>query len=88
MRVCHIHQKRDLIDRGAMSGFDENMTAFYMAFAEEKIDVICQALSNMRLALQSQTAGPADGDNRRDAEVDVRQEVRTLFLATRQIRWI
>lgn len=60
-----------------MSGFDENMTAFYMAFAEEKIDVICQALSNMRLALHSQTAGPdADGVNSSDAEADVRQEVR------------
>lgn len=66
-----------------MSGFDENMTAFYMAFAEENIDVICQALSNMRLALQGQTADPG-GTNSSDSEADVRQEVKTLILTSRR----
>lgn len=39
--------------------FEENMTAFYMAFAEDKLEQMCLALGNMRLAVQ-QGGGNAD----------------------------
>jgi hypothetical protein len=65
--------------------FQENMTAFYMAFAEQKLDQLCQSLSNMRLVVQNDSAQLRDraaaattpeDDARFADDVAVREEVR------------
>ncbi|TMW64353.1 hypothetical protein Poli38472_012975 [Pythium oligandrum] len=54
----------------SMSGFEENMTAFYMAFAEDKLEAMCQSLSNMRLVVQNDHA-----EQQTDDETAVRAEL-------------
>jgi hypothetical protein len=33
--------------------FEENVSSFYMALAEEKLEDMCQSLSNMRLVVKN-----------------------------------
>lgn len=61
----------------AMS-FEENMTAFYMAFAEQALEPMCQALSNMRLAVQSDRVEAATSAPHEQEAAAVRDEVRAV----------
>ncbi|KAJ0395227.1 hypothetical protein ATCC90586_000277 [Pythium insidiosum] len=69
---------------GTMS-FEENVTAFYMAFAEQQLEQMCQSLGNMRLVVQNDAAQhderlaaapTSDADDTQLAqEIAVRQEM-------------
>lgn len=55
--------------------FEENMTAFYMAFAEQKLEQMCQALSNMRLVVQDDRVERNMRAPHEQEDADVREEV-------------
>lgn len=56
--------------------FEENLTAFYMALAEQALEPMCQALSNMRLAVQSDRVEAAASAPHEQQAAAVRDEVR------------
>ncbi|TYZ58976.1 hypothetical protein PybrP1_011760 [[Pythium] brassicae (nom. inval.)] len=55
--------------------FEENMTAFYMAFAEQALEPMCQALSNMRLAVQNDRVKAAASAPHEQEAAAVRDEM-------------
>lgn len=81
----------------AAMSFEENMTAFYMAFAEQALEPMCQALSNMRLVVQSDRVEKDTSAPHEQQDADVREEVRhntralsclLLLLCEKHIRWL
>ncbi|KAG2521288.1 hypothetical protein BBO99_00000717 [Phytophthora kernoviae] len=44
----------------ATMSFEESMTTFYVAFAEQQLDQVCQALGDMRVSAQRSSSGDAD----------------------------
>lgn len=56
--------------------FEENMTAFYMAFAERTLEQMCQALINMRLVVQSDRVERHASAPHEQEDAGVREEVR------------
>lgn len=57
--------------------FEENMTAFYMAFAEQTLEPMCQALSNMRLVVQNDRVERSLSAPHEQQDAEVREEVST-----------
>ncbi|GLE00748.1 hypothetical protein PINS_up009536 [Pythium insidiosum] len=62
--------------------FDENVMAFHMAFAERKLEQMCQSLSNLRLVVQNDAAqyedrlaASAHSEDTENEAIAVRQEM-------------
>uniref|UniRef100_K3XB07 COG4 transport protein middle alpha-helical bundle domain-containing protein n=1 Tax=Globisporangium ultimum (strain ATCC 200006 / CBS 805.95 / DAOM BR144) TaxID=431595 RepID=K3XB07_GLOUD len=55
--------------------FEENMTAFYMAFAEQTLEPMCQALSNMRLVAQNDRVEQHTSAPHAKEDANVREEM-------------
>lgn len=57
--------------------FEEGMTAFYVALAEEKLEQATQALGSMRLAV----ANDRSGGGKDDPDAALREEVRQSVIS-------
>lgn len=62
--------------------FEESMTAFYMAFAEQRVEQACQALGGMRLAAAA-GRGQGDGALREEVRFSASQSRLRGFMSAR-----